>query len=263
MLNDPKIAAKATVETIATMHWWNDKLLTFTTTRPANYSFVAGQYARLGLDDGDGIVWRAYSMTSAPAQPDLEFYGIIVPDGRFTSRLKAMKPGGSLLVEKQSYGFMTADRFRDGADLWMLATGTGIGPFISMLRDPLVWQTFRNLVLVHGVRHADEFAYHAELAQLALQPPLGAHGRLRVLRLLTRDPVPPNDPSLLNGRITTLLENGTLERAAGITLSEADSRIMMCGNPDMIEDLRRLLHQRGLRPDRRATPGQFVTENYW
>jgi ferredoxin--NADP+ reductase len=262
MLSDPKIAAKATMETIATLHWWNDRLLTFTTTRPPNYSFIAGQYARLGLDDGSGIVWRAYSMTSSPAQEHLEFYGIIVPDGRFTSRLKALKPGDNLLVEKQSYGFMTADRFKDGEDLWMLATGTGIGPFISMLRDRQVWQQFRNLVLVHGVRHADEFAYRDELTRLAMQPPPGAVGRLRFLRLLTRDPAAAADGTL-SGRITTLLENGTLEQAAGMSINETGSRIMMCGNPDMIEDLRSLLHQRGLRPDRRATPGHFVTENYW
>lgn len=263
MLNDPKIAEKATIETVASLHWWNDKLLTFTTTRPPNYSFIAGQYARLGLEDGDSVVWRAYSMTSAPAQSCLEFYGVLVPGGRFTSRLQALQPGDRLLLEKQSYGFMTAERFQDGEDLWMLATGTGIGPFISMLRDPLVWQKFRNLVLVHCVRHADEFAYRDELAQLALQPPRGAHGRLRVLRLLTRDPAASGDPFLLHGRITTLLEDGTLERTASLAVSDAASRIMMCGNPDMIEDLRRLLHARGLRPDRRATPGHFVTENYW
>lgn len=261
---DPKIAEKATVETIERIDWWKDNLMTFTTTRSPEYSFTAGQYARLGLqDEGGGVIWRAYSMTSAPSQDLLEFYGIIVPGGRFTTLLKALKPGDKLLVEKQSYGFMTPDRFKDGSDLWMLATGTGIGPYISMLRDAYVWQKFRNLILVHGVRHADEFAYRDELAKLAQQAPPGAQARLRVLRLVTRDQVQRAEAELLNGRITTLLENGELERAAGLPISEASSRIMLCGNPDMIEDMRRLLHQLGLRPDRRATPGQFITENYW
>ena len=111
---------------------------------------------------------------------------------------------------------MTPDRFVDGDDLWMLATGTGIGPFISMLRDPYVWQKFRNLVLVHGVRHADEFSYRDTLRALQKQPPLqalaAAHARLQVIETVTRDPVPAAGNRVLHGRITTLLENGLLEK---------------------------------------------------
>jgi ferredoxin--NADP+ reductase len=259
MLMDEKIADKATQETVTGLKWWNDKLLTFTTTRPANYSFTAGQYARLGLSDDHGPVWRAYSMTSAPHQDHLEFYGILVPGGLFTTRLKALREGDSILIEKQSYGFMTPDRFSDGDDLWMLATGTGIGPYISMLRDPYVWQKFRHLILVHCVRHAGEFAYVDELEALRRQPPVASSSTLRILRAATRDTAADS----LHGRITTLLDNGELEKAAGLPLTIDTSRIMMCGNPEMIEDMRRLLHQRGMRPVRRALPGQFVTENYW
>jgi ferredoxin--NADP+ reductase len=157
---------------------------------------------------------------------------------------------------------MTPDRFGDGGELWMLATGTGIGPFISMLRDPYVWNKFTKLILVHCVRHADEFAYGDELATLAETPPEGATARLQYLRTVTRD-APANDSQLLTGRITTLIANGNLEQCAGVTLNENTSRIMMCGNPEMIEDTRRLLHERGLRPVRRALPGHFLTENYW
>ncbi|HZW11939.1 MAG TPA: ferredoxin--NADP reductase [Noviherbaspirillum sp.] len=263
MLTDPKLAEKATVETVTRIHWWSDKLLTFTTTRPSNYSFVAGQYARLGLPDGDSVIWRAYSMTSAPSQEELEFYGIIVPGGLFTTRLKSLKEGDRLLLDKQSFGFMTPDRFKEGEDLWMLSTGTGIGPYISMLRDAYVWQKFRNLVLVHCVRHAEEFAYEEELDQLIRQPPVPTSTRLQIIRSTTREPAAAGEAPHLHGRMTTLLENGELEKVAGLSLNEATSRVMMCGNPDMIEDMRKLLHQRGLRPDRRATPGQFVTENYW
>lgn len=265
MLTDPKIADKATVETVTRLDWWNDKLLTFTTTRPPNYSYFAGQYARLGLRDvnGGSVIWRAYSMTSAPSENSLEFYGILVPSGRFTTLLKAVKPGDRLLVEKQSFGFMTPDRFKDGEDLWMMATGTGIGPYLSMLRDPYVWQKFRNLILVHCVRHAHEFAYQEQLDLLRRQPPVPSSARLQIIRSTTREPAGTGQPPHLHGRITTLLENGTLENAAGLPITEAASRIMMCGNPDMIEDMRHILHQRGMRPDRRAHPGQFVTENYW
>ncbi|RZI42889.1 ferredoxin--NADP reductase [Herbaspirillum sp. HC18] len=262
MLTDQKIAEKATTERITRIHWWTDKLLTITTTRPPGYSFAAGQYARLGLRDEHGVVWRAYSMVSAPAQDFLEFYGILVPGGLFTTQLKALKEGDEILVERQSFGFMTPDRFSDGEDLWMFATGTGVGPFISMLRDPFVWEKFRNLVLVHCVRHKEEFTYRDELAALGQRSPfeLPAPARLKIVRSVTRD-VP--DDGLLQGRATTLLENGALERATGLPITETASRIMMCGNPDMIEDMRRILHQRGLRPVRRALPGHFVTENYW
>lgn len=265
MQTEQTIPDKATSIAITGIHWWNDKLLTFTTTKPSGYSFAAGQYARMGIPDKRGVVWRAYSMTSAPHQDFLEFYGVIVPGGLFTTRLKEMKPGDRLLIEKQSYGFMTPDRFTDGEDLWMLSTGTGVGPYISMLRDPYVWQKFRNLILVHSVRHADEFAYTDELGMLQQQAPIAesAQAQLHIVRSVTRDtPISP-DPLLLHGRITTLLENGSLEQALSRPITEAASRIMMCGNPQMIEDMRKILHHRGLRPVRRALPGQFVTENYW
>jgi ferredoxin--NADP+ reductase len=265
MSADSKISQKATQETITDIRQWADGLFSFTTTKPHGYSFMAGQYARLGLADDSGPIWRAYSMTSAPQQEYLEFYGIIVPGGLFTAKLRQIKPGDSIWVEKQTYGFMTADRFVDGDDLWMLSTGTGIGPFISMLRDPYVWGKFRNLLLVHCVRHSDEFAYRDELRDLQQRPPtdLPSPAQLQILRSTTRDPVSPASSDRLHGRITTLLENGELERKAGVAMAPASSRIMMCGNPEMIEDTRRILHHRGMRPCRRALPGQFVTENYW
>lgn len=262
MIEDTLAKGKATLETIAGIRWWNDRLFTFTTSKPEGYSFVAGQYARLGLPAEDHIVWRPYSMTSAPSSSVLEFYGIVVPNGAFTTRAKSLKTGDRILVEKQCYGFMTADRFGDGGALWMLSTGTGIGPFISMLRDPYVWQKFSRLILVHCVRHVDEFAYRDELSLLENTPPEGATARLQYLRTVTRDN-PGNDDQLLTGRITTLIENGELERRARAAFNEETTRIMMCGNPEMIEDARKLLHARGLRPVRRALPGHFLTENYW
>ena len=253
---------KSTAQTVTGLRWWNDRLLSFTTTKPENYSFAAGQYARLGLADGDDTIWRAYSMTSAPGDAELEFYGILVPNGLFTSRLKEIKPGAQIRVEKQVYGFMTPDRFSDGEELWMLSTGTGIGPFISMLRDPYVWGKFRRLILVHCVRHADEFSYHDILHALRREPPVaGPAAQLTVIESTTRDPSP--DPARLQGRITALLENGMLEQKAGLPLTVEKSRVMLCGNPDMIEDTRHILHRRGMRPCRRVLPGQFVTENYW
>lgn len=265
MEDDEKLNAKASSERVTQVRWWSDNLLTFTTTRPPNYSFVAGQYARLGLRDEHGIVWRAYSMTSSPAEETLEFYGVLVPDGLFTSQLQKIAPGDPILIERQSYGFMTPDRFTDGRDLWMLGTGTGIGPYISMLRHPWVWSHFNNLVLVHGVRKASEFAYAEELDDMAARSAAQTQpdrARLQVLRTTTRDEGPLSDNTLC-GRITELVSDGSLEKAAGLAISPEDARVMMCGNPAMVEDMRRLLHQRDMRPCRRALPGHFVTENYW
>lgn len=264
-MDQDKLNEKATPERITDVRWWTDRLLTFTTTRSSNYSFAAGQYARLGLSDAHGMIWRAYSMTSAPAASTLEFYGILVPNGLFTTRLQQIKPGDTIWIERQVYGFMTPDRFADGRDLWMIGTGTGIGPYIAMLRDPWIWQHFSNLVLVHGVRQASEFAYREELAALAAAPPVPSSARLQILRATTRETTSAavTDSQHLHGRVTRLLEDGSLEQAAGLRVEPEHARVMMCGNPAMIEDMRKLLHQRGMRPCRRAAPGQFVTENYW
>jgi ferredoxin--NADP+ reductase len=262
MNTDTLAGDKATRETITQMHRWTDKLITFRTTRPAGYIFTPGQYARLGLPDGDSMIWRAYSVTSAPDEDTLEFYGIIVDGGQFTSRLDQLKPGDFIWLDRQVFGFMTASRFNDGDQLWMLATGTGVGPFISILRDPETWRRWRHLVLVHCVRHKEELAYEEELRRMQASAPAGVEnpGALHLLQSVTREEA---DGGLLHGRITALLASGSLEQAAGLPLTLEQSRIMLCGNPAMIEETRKLLHQRGMKPVRRVNPGQFVTENYW
>jgi ferredoxin--NADP+ reductase len=253
----PLTSDKGTREAITQLHRWTDKLITLRTTRPVNYAFTPGQYARLGLPDGDSLIWRAYSITSTPGEDTLEFYSIVVEGGQFTSRLDLLEVGDPIWVDRQVFGFMTESRFSDGDDLWMLATGTGIGPFVSILRDRTAWQRWRHLVLVHCVRQPEELAYRDELEAMAKAD--GAAGRLRLLQLVTRNAT----GSQMHGRITTLLQNGALEQAAGLPLNAEQSRVMLCGNPAMIEETRKLLHERGMRPVRRLNPGQFVTENYW
>ena len=256
MIPEPLASDKGTRETITQLHRWTDKLITFRTTRPVNYEFTPGQYARLGLPDDGGMIWRAYSITSTPGEDSLEFYGIVVEGGQFTSRLDRLEVGDAIWVDRQVFGFMTESRFVDGEDLWMLATGTGVGPFVSILRDQALWQRWRHLVLVHCVRHPDELAYRDELAAMAKA---ADPGKLRLLQLVTRDATGDH----LHGRITTLLQSGALEQAAGLPLNAEQSRVMLCGNPAMIEETRKLLHERGMKPVRRVNPGQFVTENYW
>lgn len=257
MTTGPLTSDKGTCETITRLHRWTDKLITFRTTRPVDFAFTPGQYARLGLPDGESLIWRAYSITSTPGEDTLEFYGIVVVGGQFTSRLDQLKVGDPIWLDRQVFGFMTESRFTDGDDLWMLATGTGVGPFISILRDRTAWLRWHHLVLVHCVRHPDELAYSDELTAMAEGD--GVPGRLRLLQLVTRGAAEHH----LQGRITTLLQNGALEQAAGLPINAEQSRVMLCGNPAMIEETRKLLHERGMRPVRRTNPGQFVTENYW
>jgi ferredoxin--NADP+ reductase len=260
MTTDALDSDKATRINITRLHRWTDKLITFRTTRPAGYEFTPGQYARLGLHNGGAMIWRAYSLTSAPDEDELEFYGIIVEGGQFTSMLDLLKEGDALWLDRQVFGFMTPGRFADGEDLWMLATGTGIGPFISILRDGQAWQRWRRMVLVHGVRNRNEFAYADELKALqASHAGIQGKAALTLLQAVSRDDPGP----CLHGRITTLLASGALEQAAGMPLTVEQSRIMLCGNPAMIEETRKMLHERGMRPVRRMNPGQFVTENYW
>jgi ferredoxin--NADP+ reductase len=235
-------------------------LFLFRTTRPENYHFVPGQYSRLGLPDGNSMVWRPFSVTSAPQEESLEYYGVLVPGGLFTGMLHKLEPGTPIWLDKQVFGFMTADRFTDGEDLWMLSTGTGIGPFISMLRDAAVWRQFRRIIIAHGVKHAADLGFHDALHDMQQAAPAGG-ARLHIIEAVTRDANLASGQ--LSGRLTTLLEAKTLEDETGILISPETSRFMMCGNPAMIEDMRKILHQRGMRPCRRALPGQFVTENYW
>lgn len=269
MAEEVSADGKATLETITAVRRWTDSLLSFRTTRPRDYPFIPGEYSRLGLEVDGQPIWRAFSLVSAPHEDFLEYYGIIVPGGLFTSRLQEAAPGARIWIERKRYGFMTPGRFTDGEQLWMLATGTGLGPFVSILRDPGVWSRFRDLVLVHCVRHPDEFAYQEELRALQANPPARPAGnvqpaRLHLVQTSTRDtPQPDRTDGRLHGRITTLLQNGELEKAVGLPLTVEASRVMLCGNPQMIEETRALLHQRGMRPVRRTLPGQFVTENYW
>lgn len=252
---------KSTQETILDVRYWTENLLSFTITRPSGYRFIPGQYSRLGLQLANNEwVWRAYSVVSAPKQSLLEYYGVIVPGGLFTGALQRVRPGDQIGLDKHLFGFMTADRFKGGSTLWMLATGTGLGPFVSILRDSAIWEQFQNIVLVHGARHANELSYSDELS--AMQQASG--GQFRLMQAVTRDTDPAALPTgVMQGRITSLLASGQLEQAAGHRMTPEDARVMLCGNPAMIEEMRAQLHARGMQPLRRASPGHFVTENYW
>ncbi|MNZ32012.1 Ferredoxin--NADP reductase [compost metagenome] len=252
---------KFTRQTLLDVQTLTPSLFTLRTTRDAGFRFRAGQFARLGVTKADGsTVWRAYSMVSAPYDEHLEFFSIVVPDGEFTSELSRLREGDTLMVDRQAFGFLTLDRFVDGRDLWLLATGTGLAPFLSILQDLEVWQRFERIVLVYSVRNGAELAYQELIAELKDKEYLeGVADKLLFIPTVTREEV----PGALHGRITTLIENGELERAAGLALTPEHSRVMLCGNPQMIEDTRAVLKGRDMNLSLSRRPGQVAVENYW
>ena len=253
---------KYTTETITEVRPWTDSLFSFRTTRDPGYRFVPGQFARLGVPgNAEGsTVWRAYSIASAAHDEHLEFFSVVVPGGAFTSRLSKLKEGDPIHVERRSYGFLTTDRFEAGRDLWMLATGTGLAPFLSILHDFHTWETYDNLVLVQSVRTQQELAYEDLIRGFERSEYYAefAH-KLRYVRVVTREPA----PGTLRDRVTKLLSSGVLEENVGLRLDHDRSRIMLCGNPEMVEDSRKILVERGYRLSRRGDPGHLAVENYW
>ncbi len=216
--------------------------------------FEPGQWVNLALELGGDMVRRAYSIASAPGAP-LEFFLTCVEGGAFTPALFELPVGGTLEVEKKAQGFFTLGYVPDAADLWMVATGTGLGPFLSMLRSPEVWRRFERVIVVQGVRQAAHLAYAEELGELSR-----AHdGRLVRVPVVSREPT----ADALSGRITHVLASGELEQRAGAAISAERSHLMLCGNPDMIRDMSAALGERGLARHRVRKPGHITIEKYW
>ena len=213
-----------------------------------------GQFVNLGVERAGEVVRRSYSIASAPGAP-LEFYVKEVPGGALTPELTHLPVGARVLVEHQPLGFFTLDYVPPCRDLWLVATGTGLGPFIAMLRAPQIWQRAERIVVAHGARRADHLSYAEELDALTRTHP----GRF------TRVPIVSGDAhgSALHGRVTTAFADGTLEARAGVALDPERSHLMLCGNPDMILELTAALGTRNLRKHRVRTPGHITAEKYW
>jgi ferredoxin--NADP+ reductase len=255
------VSTKWTAETVLSVHHWTPTLISLRTTRPQDFRFTPGHYARLGLVTNDGSeVWRPISMVSAASDEALEFLVVLIPGGMFSEAFGLLQSGDTLRVDRLSYGFMTLEQLAAGRELWLLASGTGLGPFVSMLRDTAVWQKFERLIVVHSVRRAAELAYGDEISALAAHSQ-GApdSAQLTYLPIVTRE----SGATTLSTRLPQLLHAGGLEAAAGTTLEVATSRLMVCGNPAMASELRQLLAARGFATSRRNAPGQMAFENYW
>lgn len=257
----PITAPKWRTERVLRSWHWTPRLLSFRISRDPDYRFVPGRYARLGLPAADGeTVWRPFSMVSAGHDDFLEFLVVLVDGGEFSARLATMAVGDPVLVEKADFGFLTLDQLAPGETLWMFASGTGLGPFLSILRDQRPWNTFRHLVLVHSVRNAEDLAYRQDiLAMRDAHAVTGVGADLRYFPVVTREIM----RGALAARIPTLIEDGRLESAAGLDLTVENSRVMVCGNPDLARDMRQLLTGRGFATSRRGVPGQMTFEKYW
>ncbi|ANF82352.1 ferredoxin--NADP(+) reductase [Acinetobacter sp. NCu2D-2] len=249
---------KFSLEKVLSVHRWTNNLFSFTMTRPAHFKFTAGQFARIGLKVGDELVVRAYSVVSSPFDETLEFFSIVVPDGAFTSNLQHLKVGDELYLEKIPYGYLTLARYQLPLpkDLWLLGTGTGLAPFLCMLQDFETWKNYQNIHLVYSVRTQAELAYVDRIQEIAGTFGEG-HTGFKFIPIITRDP-----NAALHERLPVLIENGELEKAAGMQFNPETTHVMLCGNPQMVEDTKEALKARGLTMNRRGE-GNIAVENYW
>lgn len=249
---------KFTVEKVLSVHRWAHNLFSFTMTRPAHFKFTAGQFARIGLMVNGELVVRAYSVVSSPFDENLEFFSIVVPDGAFTSNLQHLEVDDELYLDKTAYGYLTLARYQLplAHDLWLLATGTGLAPFLSMLQDFETWTKYQHIHLIYSVRSTAELAYVDRIQEIAESFGEG-HTGFKFVPIITRDP-----NATLHDRLPVLIEDGELEKVVGLSLNPATSHVMLCGNPQMVEDTKDALKQRGLTMNRRGE-GNIAVENYW
>lgn len=232
---------------------WSERLFSLRIRAPFP-KFKAGQFVRVATEIEGEVVGRPYSLVNAPDEELLEVYFNIVPEGPLSPQLAQAKPGDSIKLGEAPNGFLTVDEVPECNYLWMFATGTGVGPFLSILKTDQPWQRFEKVVLVYSVRRLDELAYAELINQLVEK-----HGEQFVfVPCITRE----HKADALDTRITKAIENGSLEQRAGIEISAETSHIMMCGNSEMITEASELLKSRGLRRHRRREPGHITTEKY-
>jgi len=237
---------------------WSEHLYSLQVGAP-EVTFVAGQFARLALPAPEGskepMLGRPYSFVNPPHVQPHEFYFIVLPNGPLSPRLAALEPGASIWMLPRANGFFSVSEVPDAESLWCISTGTGIGPFLSILRTDDPWTRFSRVVLVHATRYANELTYRDEIAAIAR----ARAGVFSYVPMVSREPT----PGALSGRIPAAIEDGRLEARAGVPLTAANAHAMLCGNPAMIDDTQRALATRGMRRHRRRDPGHITLETYW
>jgi ferredoxin--NADP+ reductase len=245
-------------ETALEVRHWTDRLFSFRTTRDPAFRFDAGQFAMIGLMADGRPLLRAYSMASASWDEHLEFYSIKVPDGPLTSRLQHIRPGDTVLVGRNPTGTLILGNLRPGRRLYLLSTGTGIAPFMSLIREPEVYERFEHVILTHGCRRAPELDYGLKsVIDVRGHELLGemAEGKLLNYATVTRDAYHHQ------GRLTAAIESGHIGRHLGLPpLDPENDRVMICGSAAMLGDLSRMLESRGFAEGSGSRPGDYVIE---
>tara|TARA_R110001606_G_scaffold1937_9_gene7722 strand:- start:16299 stop:17075 length:777 start_codon:yes stop_codon:yes gene_type:complete len=243
-------------ENVLSVHHWNDTLFSFRTTRDQALRFENGHFVMIGLELEGKPLMRAYSIASANHEEHLEFLSIKVPDGPLTSRLQHLKEGDALIVSRKPVGTLVVHDLNAGRNLFLLGTGTGLAPFMSIIKDPEIYERFDKVVLVHGVRYVSELAYHDYISEA-----LHEHEFLGDLirEKLIYYPTVTREPFRNQGRITTLIESNRLTDDLGLgPLNPDTDRVMLCGSPAMLDELTTMLDARGFQ----ASPHQGETGDY-
>ncbi len=250
--------AKIVNEQVTAVHHWNDSLFSFKTSRNAALRFENGHFVMLGLKVDGRPLLRAYSIASANYDDELEFFSIKVPDGPLTSRLQNIKVGDQVLVSSKPTGSLIAGHLLPGRHLYLISTGTGLAPFMSIIRDPDIYERFDKVILTHGVRYISELAYQEVINQ---ELPNNEYFGEEVRDKLIYYPAVTREPYLNNGRLTDLMTSGKLFRDIGLPEPSTDcDRFMICGSPAMLRDTCAILDQRGFEESRHGRLGHYVIE---
>ncbi len=245
-------------ETVLSVHHWTDRLFSFTTTRDPTLRFSNGHFTMIGLRVNGKPLLRAYSIVSANYEEHLEFLSIKVQDGPLTSRLQHIKVGDKIVVGRKPTGTLLVDYLLPGKNLYLLGSGTGVAPFLSIVRDPETYEQFEKVILVHGVREVSELAYHDYLSkELPEHEFLGEMVSKQMLYYATVT----REAFAHQGRITTLMESDQISKDLGLPpLDPARDRIMVCGSPGLNKDMRAILEAKGFKEGSTTTPGDYVVE---
>ncbi len=245
-------------ERVLTVNHLTDRLFSFTTTRDTALRFSNGHFTMIGLRINGKPLLRAYSIVSPNYEEHLEFLSIKVPDGPLTSRLQNIQVGDHIVVGKKPTGTLLIDYLLPAKRLYMFSTGTGVAPFLSLIRDPETYEKFEEVILVHGVREVKELAYHDYITKEL--PEHEFLGEL-VSKQLKYYPTVTREEFKHQGRVTTVIENGQLASDLGLpALNPVEDRVMICGSPEMLRDLKHMMEERGFKEGNTTKPGDFVIE---
>jgi ferredoxin--NADP+ reductase len=245
-------------ETVLEVHHWTENLFTLKTTRDPGFRFDSGEFAMMGLEVDGRPLLRAYSVVSAPYDEQLEFLSIKVPNGPLTSRLQHVKPGDTILVNRKATGTLLLHNLEPGKSLWLLSTGTGLAPFLSIIKDPTVYERFDRVILTHTVRNKNELVCGEKALEDLKQNEY--IGELAAEKLIYY-PTVTREPFRNEGRITDLIRSGKVFTDLGLEpLSTADDRVMICGNPHMTAELTKYMEDQGFEMGANNKPGTFVIE---